>query len=164
MPPSPHLIKNLQVEGVHPRRHRALDHLVPSRVLGSVVSGWCLVDCIAQSDPTVRIHTGHTIVFSQLGLYNKTNKMASVRWYIQVGYISNVCVFSSEWLHLHAHNQKQVNGINLCPVLKTWLIPWSWLESVYLLVTGQYNRTHMTQVFVCTSIKLQVKTAALRLS
>lgn len=83
---APHLIKDLQVEGVHPRRHRALDHLVPPWVLGSIVSSRCLIDCIAQSDPTVWIHPGHPIVFSKLGLHSKIKKEASLTWYVQVSY------------------------------------------------------------------------------
>lgn len=76
--PPPHLVKDLQVEGVHPRRHGALDHLVPPWVLGSVVSCWRLVDGVAQSDPAVWIHPRHAVVFSQLGLYGDTIMAASV--------------------------------------------------------------------------------------
>lgn len=67
-PPPPHLIEDLQVEGVDAGRHRALDHLVPARVLRSVVSGWRLIDRVAQTDPTVWVHPRHAIVFGQFGL------------------------------------------------------------------------------------------------
>lgn len=42
------------------------------------MSSWGLIDCIAQSDPTVRIHPGHTVVFSQLSLYSNINRVVSV--------------------------------------------------------------------------------------
>lgn len=63
-----HLIKDLQVEGVHSRRNSALDQLVPARVLGSVVSSRCLIYCVTKSDPAVWIHSGHTIILGQLRL------------------------------------------------------------------------------------------------
>lgn len=72
---TPHLIKDLQVEGVHPRGNRTLDHFVPPRVLGSIVSCWGLIDRIAQSDPTIWIHPGHPIVFSQFGLLKIKNRV-----------------------------------------------------------------------------------------
>ena len=90
--PSPHLIEDLQIEGVHPRWHCALDHLVPAWVLGSVVSGWCFIDCISQSDPAVRIHPCHTIVFSQFGLCSKTNIGASIS--DEAGYSHSLAGFS----------------------------------------------------------------------
>lgn len=72
---APHLIKDLQVERVDPWGHCALDDFVPPRVLGSVVCGWGLIYSVAQSDSAVWIHPGHTIVFSQFGLYSKINKV-----------------------------------------------------------------------------------------
>lgn len=64
----PHLIKDLQVEGVHAGRHRALDHLIPARVLGAVVGRGRLVHGVAQAQSAVRVHAGHAVVLRQLGL------------------------------------------------------------------------------------------------
>lgn len=76
-----HLIKDLQVEGVHARRNCALDHLVPAGVLGSIVSSWRFIYCIAKSDPAVWIHASHSIVLGQLCLCGKTAQKKNLSGY-----------------------------------------------------------------------------------
>ena len=63
-----HLVKDLQIEGVYPRRHSALNNFIPARILCPIVCSWSFIDSIAQSHPTVGVHAGHTIVLSQLCL------------------------------------------------------------------------------------------------
>ena len=67
-PRGPHLVKDLQVEGVYTRGHCALDDLIPARVLGAVVGCGRLVHRVTQAQSAVRIHAGHAVVLCQLGL------------------------------------------------------------------------------------------------
>lgn len=63
-----HLVKDLQVEGVHAGGHRALDDFIPARVLGAIVGGGRLVHRVAQAQSAVRVHAGHAVILRQLGL------------------------------------------------------------------------------------------------
>lgn len=74
---SAHLIEDLQVERVHAWWHSALNDFVPSGIFGPIVCSWCLIHGVAKSNSTVRIHAGHTVVFSQFGLQNNTKTIYS---------------------------------------------------------------------------------------
>ena len=72
----------------HPTPLLPMKNLVPTRVLGSIVSSWGLQHCVSNTNTTVWIHPGYPIVFSQPRLSNKVNHLNGFHKYDYYSHIN----------------------------------------------------------------------------